>query len=328
MSTLNSIIDLSALEADKNSLNLKPINTRLMFQPLLKVAYSVASDKGLYLRTALPPDLLLMADEKLLSQMLHHLIDNALKFTVDGGISISAYKMDKKSTEGIIRISDTGIGIAPEHHKMIFEEFRQVSEGFSRTFEGSGLGLSLCSKIARLLNARVWVESVVGKGSDFYVELPLAKAETVQVQAAAEEGQVITTHRLSRGSVPEVLIVEDNEINRRLAALYLRELCNTEMAENGYVALEKIKRRKYDAILMDINLGAGPDGLSIAHQIKDYELNKNTPVIAVTGYTMHGDKEKLLSNGCSHYLPKPYDKQTLLKLFSGILYGQQTSSGS
>jgi CheY-like chemotaxis protein len=79
---------------------------------------------------------------------------------------------------------------------------------------------------------------------------------------------------------------------------------------------------------MDINLGAGPDGLSIAHQIKDYELNKNTPVIAVTGYTMHGDKEKLLSNGCSHYLPKPYDKQTLLKLFSGILYGQQTSSGS
>jgi signal transduction histidine kinase/ActR/RegA family two-component response regulator len=328
MSTLNSIIDLSALEADKNSLNLKPVNTRLMFQPLLKVAYSVASDKGLYLRTALPPDLLLMADEKLLSQMLHHLIDNALKFTVDGGISISAYKMDKKSTEGIIRISDTGIGIAPEHHKMIFEEFRQVSEGFSRTFEGSGLGLSLCSKIARLLNARVWVESVVGKGSDFYVELPLAKSETVQLQPSVEEGQVITTHRLSRGSVPEVLIVEDNEINRRLAALYLRELCNTEMAENGYVALEKIKRRKYDAILMDINLGAGPDGLSIAHQIKDYELNKNTPVIAVTGYTMHGDKEKLLSNGCSHYLPKPYDKQTLLKLFSGILYGQQTSSGS
>ena len=123
--------------------------------------------------------------------------------------------------------------------------------------------------------------------------------------------------------MPEVLIVEDNEINRRLAALYLREICNTEMAENGYVAIEKIKRRKYDAILMDINLGAGPDGLSIAHQVRSYEINKNTPIIAVTGYTMHGDREKLLSNGCSHYLPKPYDKQTLLKLFSGILYSQK-----
>ena len=323
MSTLNSIIDLSALEADKNTLILKPVNTRLMMQPLLKVAYSIASDKGLYLRTSIPPDIFVRADEKLLSQMIHHLIDNALKFTVDGGISISAYKVNKKSTEAVIRISDTGIGIAPEHHRMIFEEFRQVSEGFSRTFEGSGLGLSLCSKIARLLNARVWVDSVEGKGSDFYVELPVISEGISELSSFVEDSPAIKTHRLSRGPVPEVLIVEDNEINRRLAALYLREICNTEMAENGYVAIEKIKRRKYDAILMDINLGAGPDGLSIAHQVRSYEINKNTPIIAVTGYTMHGDREKLLSNGCSHYLPKPYDKQTLLKLFSGILYSQK-----
>ncbi len=325
MSTLNSIIDLSAIEADKHTLNLKPVNTRLLFNPLLKVAHSIASDKGLYLRTSLPPGLHVMADEKLLGQMLHHLLDNALKFTIDGGISVSAYTLDKTSTEVIIRISDTGIGIAPEHHKMIFEEFRQVSEGFSRTFEGSGLGLSLCAKIARLLNARIWVESVQEKGSDFYVALPLTLPEIQEPDLDTETAEIIRTHRLSRGPIPDVLIVEDNEVNRRLAALYLREICNTEMAENGYVAIEKIKRKKYDAILMDINLGAGPDGLSIAHQVKNFETNKNTPIIAVTGYTMHGDREKLLSNGCSHYLPKPYDKKTLLRLFSGILYGSQTS---
>ncbi|GAP44744.1 histidine kinase [Lentimicrobium saccharophilum] len=325
MSTLNSIIDLSAIEADKHTLNLKPVNTRLLFNPLLKVAHSIASDKGLYLRTSLPPGLHVMADEKLLGQMLHHLLDNALKFTIDGGISVSAYTLDKTSTEVIIRISDTGIGIAPEHHKMIFEEFRQVSEGFSRTFEGSGLGLSLCAKIARLLNARIWVESVQEKGSDFYVALPLTLPDIQEPDLDTETAEIIRTHRLSRGPIPDVLIVEDNEVNRRLAALYLREICNTEMAENGYVAIEKIKRKKYDAILMDINLGAGPDGLSIAHQVKNFETNKNTPIIAVTGYTMHGDREKLLSNGCSHYLPKPYDKKTLLRLFSGILYGNQTS---
>ena len=319
MSTLNSIIDLSALEADKDSLNLKSINTRLMMQPLLKVAYSIASDKGLYLRTSIPSDLFIKADEKLLSQLLHHLIDNALKFTIDGGVSISAYKLNKTSTTATIRINDTGIGIASEHHKMIFDDFRQVSEGFSRTFEGSGLGLSLCSKISRLLNAKMWVDSIEGTGSDFYVELPVGLPETIE-RTGALNVPAIRTHRLSRGSVPDVLIVEDNEINRRLAALYLRELCNTEMAENGYVAIEKIKRKKYDAILMDINLGAGPDGLTIAQQTRGFEINKNTPIIAVTGYTMHGDKEKLLSNGCSHYLPKPYDKQTLLKLFSEILY--------
>ncbi|MBW6490219.1 MAG: response regulator [Lentimicrobium sp.] len=321
MSTLNSIIDCSALEADKNSLSLKSVSTRLMFQPLLKVAYSIASDKGLYLRTSIPPDLFVKADEKLLSQLIHHLIDNALKFTVDGGISISAYKLDKKSTTATIRISDTGIGIAAEHHRMIFEDFRQVSEGFSRTFEGSGLGLSLCSKIARLLNAKIWMDSIEGKGSDFYVEVPLASLEEAEAGMRSDAGPEITTKRLGKGSVPDVLIVEDNDVNRRLAALYLRELCNTEMAENGYVALEKIKRRKYDAILMDINLGAGPDGLTIAQQVRSFETNKDTPIIAVTGYTMHGDREKLLANGCSHYLPKPYDKQTLLKLFSRILYG-------
>ena len=319
MSTLNSIIDLSALEADKNSLNLKSVNTRLMMQPLLKVAYSIASDKGLYLRTSIPSDLFVTADEKLLSQLLHHLIDNAIKFTVDGGISISAYKLNKKSTTATIRINDTGIGIATEHHKMIFEEFRQVSEGFSRTFEGSGLGLSLCSKISRLLNAKMWVDSIEGKGSDFYVELPIADPELIEKPDTGLT-PAIRTHRLSRGSVPDVLIVEDNEINRKLAALYLREICNTEMAENGYVAMEKIKRKKYDAILMDINLGAGPNGLTIAQQTRNIQINKNTPIIAVTGYTMHGDKEKLLSNGCSHYLPKPYDKQSLMRLFSEILY--------
>lgn len=321
MSTLNSIIDLSALEADKNSVKLESINTRLMMQPLLKVAYSIASDKGLYLRTSIPSDLYIKADEKLLSQLLHHLIDNALKFTIDGGVSISAYKLNKTSSTATIRINDTGIGIASEHHKMIFDDFRQVSEGFSRTFEGSGLGLSLCSKISRLLNAKMWVDSIEGTGSDFYVELPVSLPETIE-RPGTSTVPAIRTHRLGRGSVPDVLIVEDNEINRRLAALYLREICNTEMAENGYVAIEKIKRKKYDAILMDINLGAGPDGLSIAQQTKGFEINKNTPIIAVTGYTMHGDKEKLLSNGCSHYLPKPYDKQSLLKLFTEILYEQ------
>jgi len=92
------------------------------------------------------------------------------------------------------------------------------------------------------------------------------------------------------------------------------------MAENGYVALEKMKRKKYDAILMDINLGAGPNGISVAKQVRLLENYKDTPIIAVTGYTMQGDREKLLSNGCTHYLAKPYDKKTLLRLFSGILY--------
>ena len=320
MSTLNSIMDLSAIEANIDSLKITSLSVKSVFLPQLRNLHAIASDKGIYLRTALPPSIQVLADEKLLGQLLHHLLDNAIKFTIDGGVSVSAYINDANKQEAIIRVSDTGIGIATEHHKMIFEEFRQVSEGMSRTFEGSGLGLALCTKISRLINARLWVDSVPGKGSDFYVGLPAAAQDYTEVAAEKESTPVINTQRLGRGPVPEILIVEDNEINRRLAALYLRELCNTEMAENGYVALEKIRRKKYDAILMDINLGAGPNGMSIANQVRAIDQYKDVPIIAVTGYTMQGDREKLLANGCSHYLAKPYDKKTLLKLFSDILY--------
>ncbi len=323
MTTLNSIMDLSAIESNRTNLTLKPVNIKIIFMNLLRNAYTIASDKGLYIRTALPPSINVIADDKLLGQLLHHLIDNAIKFTIDGGISISAYAGLRDTSDVVIKISDTGIGIAPQHHKLIFEEFRQVSEGLSRTFEGSGLGLSLVMKISKLLNARVWVESVPEKGSDFYVALPSAAVVNEDITTPVEKEEPISTIRLGRGNVPEVLIVEDNEINRRLAALYLREICNIDMAENGYIAMNKIKSKKYDAVLMDINLGAGPNGIHIAQDIRAIDHYKDIPIIAVTGYTMQGDREKLLANGCSHYVAKPYDKKTLIKLFSGILYNQK-----
>lgn len=323
MTTLNSIMDLSAIESNRTNLTLRPVNVKNTFMGLLRNAYTIASDKGLYIRTALPPNINVIADDKLLGQLLHHLIDNAIKFTIDGGISISAYAGIRDTSDVIIKISDTGIGIAPQHHKLIFEEFRQVSEGLSRTFEGSGLGLSLVMKISKLLNAKVWVESVPEKGSDFYVALASAAVINEDFTPVIEKPEPINTIRLGRGSVPEVLIVEDNEINRRLAGLYLRELCNIDMAENGYIAMNKIRSKKYDAILMDINLGAGPNGIHIANEIRTMENYRDVPIIAVTGYTLQGDREKLLANGCSHYVPKPYDKKTLIKLFSGLLYKQE-----
>ncbi len=320
MTTLNTIMDLSAIESNKTVLNLKPVNVKNTILALLKNVYPMANDKGLYIRTSLSPHIYAIADEKLLNQLLHHLIDNAIKFTTDGGLSISAYAGLLENTDVVIKISDTGIGIDPQHHKLIFEEFRQVSEGLSRTFEGSGLGLSLVMKIAKLIKGKVWVESEQGKGSDFYISLPLASVMVEDESLVTEQPAPISTLRLGRGNVPEVLIVEDNEVNRRLAALYLREICNIDMAENGYIALEKIKDKKYDAILMDINLGAGPNGIHVAQEIKTYEKYHDVPIIAVTGYTMQGDREKLLSNGCSHYVAKPYDKRTLIKLFSKLLY--------
>lgn len=325
MTTLNSIMDLSAIESNRTNLNLRTVNVKNTFMSLLRNAYTIASDKGLYIRTALPPNINVVADDKLLGQLLQHLIDNAIKFTIDGGISISAYSGLRETSDVVIKISDTGIGIAPQHHKLIFEEFRQVSEGLSRTFEGSGLGLSLVMKIAKLINAKVWVESVPEKGSDFYVSLRSAGLMAEEI-IPDEKPQIINTVRLGRGNVPEVLIVEDNEINRRLAALYLREICNIEMAENGYIAMNKIKAKKYDAILMDINLGAGPNGIHIANEIRQIDHYKDVPIIAVTGYTMQGDREKLLANGCTHYVAKPYDKKTLIKLFSGLLYKDPASS--
>ncbi len=308
LSTLNSIIDLSRLEAE----NLMPAknNTDInqLLDKLLHKYQVYAESKNLKFTSELIGyPLYVSTDAELFKHIIDNLIDNAVKFTNSGSIGLS---LEYDENYVYIKVKDTGIGIAEENIEMVFEEFRQVSEGISRTSEGMGLGLTLARKMLRLMKGEIFVESELHIGSTFIIKYPLLHQMPAVIQPIDGVNRSIKTDK----SIPTrrtVLLVEDNEINRELVFHFLSKEFDLEFAVDGDEALEMIIKNAYDIILMDINLGTKLNGINLYTEVKNSNFNKETPVIAVTGYTMPGDKEKILSHGFRGYISKPFTKKDL-----------------
>jgi len=206
---------------------------------------------------------------------------------------------------------------------MIFHEFRQASEGYARKFQGSGLGLTISKRICDMMKGKITVESTPDKGSTFTIWLPAPETEE-QVSLQPEESDLALrfASTTSKREVPLVLLVEDNMINRNLIELFLRPTFRMDHALEGKTAVEMATDTKYDAILMDINLGSGMDGIEATKKIKMIPGYDETPIIAVTGYTMIGDREKLIAEGCTHYIAKPFEKAAFLTIVKEAIYGR------
>ena len=249
---------------------------------------------------------------------------NAIKFTNAGGVFIT---LEAFHREFIITIKDTGIGISEDSLGLIFEEFRQVSEGLGRGFQGTGLGLTICKKYVELLDGQISVRSMPNEGSEFAIQIPLI-SETLlsgdDPKAQVENGitdrnstaQTLTEQVISKY---KILIVEDDSISQDVINLFLKNLYSLSFAENGEQALEQVNKTQFDLILMDINLGAGITGIEVKEKIRAIKGYENTPIIAATAFAMMGDREKFLASGFDHYISKPYLKQQLLKLIADTL---------
>ena len=322
MGTLNSLITLSQLVAGKIPPVLKPVLIKECIQSVVRSLEPLAKEKNLKLTIICDPLLQVYTDEQLLKQLCRQILDNAIKFTDKGGISIEV-STEKIKTEGyvILSISDTGIGIDKENHEMIFEEFRQASEGMGRKYQGSGIGLTICKKTIDLLQGRITLDSAPGKGSAFHIwipsrtEIPLVESQTVfKTLSSQPENE-------PKKDLFNVLLVEDNLVNKELTEFFLRKLCHVDYAPDGAVALEMVSKVKYQAVLMDINLGYGINGIETTKAIRKMPGYQNIPIIAVTGYTMSGDKEMLIAQGCTHYLAKPFDQAGILDVMKNVLTG-------
>lgn len=318
--TLNSIIELSCLEADKTEIYKTKLNLNDTLQQLAKRFQPEAETKGLFFETIInTTDVSLHLDQALFSQIMINLIDNAIKFTKTGGVKIIVDKeIEGSKTYTAIKVIDTGIGISKNNLKAIFQEFKQESEGWGRSHEGMGLGLSLVKRMTELMSGNVFVQSEKHKGSTFTVKF-LCTSET-----SNEDNDLIFDMNNDNTQdtikeIPNILVVEDNELNRKLTQLYLKNIYNVELAEEAVSALRLIKEKQYDAILMDINLGDGMNGVDALTEIRNLPLYKKTPVFALTGYAMGFDKQNLLNCGFTGYLAKPFEKNQLLKLLSDIL---------
>lgn len=332
LETLNLILDLSRIEAGK----LEPENYEFDLNEAIRNSIILfeneALKKKLYVNFENDREVLsVVLDERIVRDVIINLLNNAIKFTKKGGVTIrteTAPGISGKSA--IITVEDTGIGIPADKLETIFEEFRQVSEGHNRSFEGSGLGLTITKNFVEKLNGSINVVSEPGKGTVFTVTLPDSVSETVLSSKPAENEPEINSAEKSNEKLNEesneefkkkysVLLVENDEGAIIIVNAFLTGSFSIDTARSGYEALELVKQRTYDAILMDINLGSGMSGIDTLKEIRQIENRKNIPIIALTAFSMTGDREEFLSNGCDGYIPKPFRKQNLIDTINDVI---------
>ncbi|MCE1227291.1 MAG: bacteriohemerythrin [Geobacteraceae bacterium] len=320
LSLINDILDLSKVEAGKIELEQSEFSLRRCISDLVKTQIGLIYKKGLTFTENIPADLpdLLVGDQLRLKQILLNILGNAIKFTPHGGITLTAACLERHDISALFRISitDTGIGINPQALKTIFEPFTQADYSTTRKFGGTGLGLTIVSRLAELMGGEVKVESNEGVGSTFHITLPFLLAESTDRLKAdrvvALPGQAHTPLK--------VLVAEDNVINRLLMVRLLRKLGHqTCEAEDGKTAVEQIRNGSFDLILMDIQMPvmSGEEALATIREIEQGR-GDHIPIIALTAHALNHTRDHLLAVGFDGFLPKPLDINKLIVMLKEL----------
>jgi PAS domain S-box-containing protein len=318
--TLNLILDLSKFESGNMGFTYQQIDLVSETEITISSFKETARKKGLYLKSSFnQPSIFINTDERAFRSILNNLINNAIKYTNEGGIAVD---ISIKDIFVEIKVIDSGIGIAKEYHDIIFDEFRQVSEGYSRNFEGTGLGLNITKKLVAKFGGKISVESEPGKGSTFIVKLPVTSAGE-KIKEEPVIGKVPLKVLTEQKSVkPLALLVDDDPLVYLMLKRYTGRQVDLESTPDGEFAVKLCGEKRYDYIFMDINLRRGMDGLQAAQAIRKIKGYESIPIIAITAYAMAGDKEEFLAAGCSHYLSKPFGQQEISNLLEEILSGR------
>jgi CheY-like chemotaxis protein len=274
----------------------------------------MAEEKGLIILKNIDNAVIANIDPSGLSNAINHLLNNAIKFTLTGFIEISTtyLKSDNKIYPSVT-IKDSGIGITKDKQKIIFQDFRQASEGKDRSYQGTGLGLSIVQKIMELMQGKIKLESEPGIGSTFTLTFPqLETSEKLKKQNMSDDDASVAELNEVTPDEFDILIVEDDMINAELTSFYLEGIATVDVAHNAETAIKMTGQKAYSVILMDINLGIGMDGFQATKIIRQNDRYKDIPIIATTGYTLYNEIELIKNSGFSEYLPKPFSREDLL----------------
>ena len=324
MDTLNIILDLSQVEKERVIIKHTEFDLLRVIDDVLSLFQSMANKKNLYLIKEFSSESLnICTDERMLRHIINNLVNNGLKFTRAGGITIKT-QLEKSGNENfaVIQVCDTGIGIPKDKQDIIWKEFRQASEGIGRSFEGNGLGLTITKNFVEQLKGQVWVESEEGKGTTFTIKLPSGESVNFEKTVIPEEEKVkpLKAEEVSPEphSLKRVLYVEDEEISFSVVKHFLKNIVTLDWAKNGQDGVVLARGNRYDVILMDINLARGIDGMQTTKLIRELPQYHNIPIIAITAFAMRGDKEEFIGAGCSHYISKPFTKAALQNLIAEV----------
>lgn len=329
LSLINDILDISRIEAGRLAIEELPFCLHTLVEQVVQAHRSVALHKGLALEVELDPDLpnTLLGDQLRLKQVLLNLLGNAVKFTAQGSVRLAITQDLSSPTQPRLQlcVSDTGIGIDDEALGRIFEHFTQADASTTRLYGGSGLGLTICRRLAELMGGTIWAESELGRGSRFHVELPLKPApEELEPLPPRHE----TSKSLATDAAPacraEILLVEDQDVGRIFATAILeRKGQRVTPALDGLMALELLARQRFDLVLLDIEL-PNLRGEEVLARLRGLEGCARLPVIAMTAHALAGDREALLGAGFDGYCAKPLEIEQLQQELERVLQAAPT----
>ena len=344
---LNDILDFSKIEAGKLELERIPFGLRKCVEMTTRTMRMKASEQGVALMCQVDPAVPdhVIGDPGRLRQIIVNLLGNALKFTDRGKVELRVFSdpTHDATTRLHFSVSDTGIGIPPDRQAAIFDSFSQVDASNTRQYGGTGLGLTISSQLVSLMNGTIWVESEVGRGSTFHFTIELGledesneataeiapsnapelsdiddRRENVAPALQANQNPTLPT---STDSGMRILLAEDGLVNQQVAMGLLRRMGHdVELAENGVLAVDAWRERKFDIILMDLQMPE-MDGIEATQVIRQEEIervgqhtNTHIPIIAMTAAAMKGDRERCLEAGMDDYISKPINANQLQQL--------------
>ncbi|SOD99655.1 PAS domain S-box protein [Spirosoma fluviale] len=321
LNILNDILDLSKIEAGKMVLHEAPVAFKEIFEKLIALFGQQANSKNNELTYHIGPDLptFVIADQTRLLQVLSNLTSNAIKFTENGTIRVEASLISKRGKFNRIRVAvkDSGIGISQQNINLLFNSFSQVDTSSRKSFGGTGLGLAISKELASLMKGEIGVDSTVGMGSTFWFTVELKETSISPTQQTTEVAEIALANFFSTYH-PNVLLVDDNAVNRKVASEILRKAgCVVTTADSGPAAIGEVEKRAagtepgFDVIFMDIQM-PDMDGVETTRNLRKQFGTQLPTIVAMTAYSMREDRERFISQGLDDYIAKPIRAQSLI----------------
>ncbi len=316
LSLINDILDFSKIESGHLEFEHLPFCLRTCLKSALDINMQAAFKKDLRMQLIVSEEVPshIVGDHIRLRQILINLIANAVKFTSEGEVVISAglTRSNAAKPELLVSVRDTGIGIPEERINRLFQAFTQVDASTNRKYGGTGLGLAICSRLVTLMGGKIWVESKFGHGSDFQFRIPLDIPPASFTPDPCDDG--ISPVKAEKINVDQlrILVAEDNPVNQRVVTLLLKKIGHTcTIASDGLEALDLLLQHPYDILFLDIQMPK-LDGMETAQRIRDNYSPETRPwIIAMTAHAMEGDREDCLAAGMDDYISKPITSQSL-----------------